>query len=122
MAESTYKVGYKRPPLETRFKPGMSGNPTGKRKRRRSLSEQLDRILAEKLSVTEGGIAKRMNREEVFLRQTVTRAIAGDRQFGKLLIDYLSRRQESAPEESTSATDEFLVSELVSILTASKPE
>ncbi len=24
-----YKVGYKKPPLHTRFKPGQSGNPSG---------------------------------------------------------------------------------------------
>ena len=26
------KVGYKRPPLHTRFRPGMSGNPRGRQK------------------------------------------------------------------------------------------
>ena len=122
MADREHRVGYKSPPLETRFKPGRSGNPSGKRKKRRSLSEQLDRILAEKVNVTEGGISKKMNREEVFLRQTVTRAIAGDRQFGRLLIEYLSRRQEAAPEQEVSATDEFLVGELISILSGSKSE
>jgi hypothetical protein len=34
--EKPYRVGYGRPPLETRFKPNQSGNPKG-RPRRRSL-------------------------------------------------------------------------------------
>ena len=38
------KVGYGRPPVATRFKPGMSGNPSGKRKAKPSLSQRLDRI------------------------------------------------------------------------------
>jgi hypothetical protein len=116
MAEGDPKVGYGRPPVASRFKPGMSGNPSGKRKVRATLSQRLDRILAESVSVTEGGKCKRMAKEEVFLRQMVTRAIGGDRQFGRLLLDYLERRQENAPAGAASATDEFLMSELVSIL------
>lgn len=110
------KVGYCRPPVTTRFKPGESGNPSGKRKARPTLSQRLDRILGENVSVTEGGKAKRMAKEEVFLRQMVTRAIAGDRQFGRLLLDYLARRQDGAPPEAKNASDEFLMSELISIL------
>ena len=116
------KVGYGRPPVATRFKPGMSGNPSGKRKAKPTLSQRLDRILAESVSVTEGGKSKRMTKEEVFLRQMVTRAIGGDRQFGRLLLDYLERRQENAPAGAASSTDEFLMSELVSLLGAEKAE
>jgi hypothetical protein len=111
------KVGYRRPPVATRFKKGVSGNPSGKRKPRPTLSQRLDGILAEKVQVTEGGAAKRMDKEEVFLRQMVTRAIAGDRQFGRLVLEYLVRRQAIAPAEGTSATDEFLMSELLALLT-----
>lgn len=121
MAEVDHKVGYGRPPLETRFQPGMSGNPSGKRKARPTLSQRLDRILAESVSVTEGGKSKRMTKEEVFLRQMITRAIGGDRQFGRLLLDYLERRQDNAPAGAASATDEFLMSELVSILGGEQP-
>jgi hypothetical protein len=122
MADSEPKVGYGRPPVSSRFKPGRSGNPSGKRKARATLSQRLDRILAESVSVTEGGKSKRMPKEEVFLRQMVTRAIGGDRQFGRLLLDYLERRQENAPAGVASATDEFLMSELVSLLGQEKAE
>jgi hypothetical protein len=117
MSDSDEKVGYRRPPVATRFKKGVSGNPSGKRKPRPTLSQRLDRILAEKVQVTEGGTAKHMDKEEVFLRQMVTRGIAGDRQFGRLLLEYLVRRQASAPAEGTSATDEYLMGELLAILT-----
>ena len=29
--ENDYEVGYRKPPLATRFKKGQSGNPSGKR-------------------------------------------------------------------------------------------
>jgi hypothetical protein len=31
--ENEYEVGYKKPPVATRFKKGQSGNPTGKSKK-----------------------------------------------------------------------------------------
>jgi hypothetical protein len=31
-AKPGYAVGHKRPPVHTRFKPGQSGNPTGRAK------------------------------------------------------------------------------------------
>ena len=35
--EGTYQVGYGRPPLHSRFKPGQSGNPKGRPKQSRNL-------------------------------------------------------------------------------------
>lgn len=116
MAEANERVGYCRPPVANRFKPGVSGNPSGKRKARPTLSQRLDRILGESVSVTEGGRSKRMTKEEVFLRQLVTRAIGGDRQFSRLVLEYLERRQDKAPPEAANATDEFLMSELINLL------
>lgn len=116
------KVGYRRPPVATRFKPGQSGNPSGKRKAPPTLSQRLDRILSEIVPVSEGGKSKRMPKEEVFLRQMVTRAIGGERQSARLLLDYLVRRQATNPVASTSATDEFLMGEIINILGQEKPE
>lgn len=112
MADGPYEVGYGKPPRRSQFQPGQSGNPSGRRKPRPGLSERLDRILAERVSVAEGGRQMRMPKEEVFLRQMVNKAIAGDRQFGRLLLDYLQRRQEQPAEVGTSATDAFLLAEL----------
>ena len=122
MAAGDPHVGYRRPPVATRFRPGVSGNPSGKRKARPTLSQRLDRILSESVSVTEGGRSKRMTKEEVFLRQLVTRAIGGDRQFSRLVLEYLERRQDKVPPEAANAMDEFLMSELINLLGGEKTE
>lgn len=122
MSDEDDKVGYRRPPVATRFKKGQSGNPSGKRKARLSPSQRLDRILAETVHVTEGGKSKRMDRAEIFLRQTVNRAIAGDRQCAPLVLNYLLRRQASSGAEDTSATDAFLVGELERMLKGEGPQ
>ena len=40
------KVGYKNPPVETRFKPGQSGNPGGNYKNTPKISNAYNRLLA----------------------------------------------------------------------------
>jgi hypothetical protein len=40
-----YKVGYRRPPQETRWKKGQSGNPRRKPKRTESMVDMVDRLL-----------------------------------------------------------------------------
>jgi len=75
----------------------------------------LDAILSEKVEVTDRGKARRISKEEVFLRQMVAKAIGGDRQFGRLLLDYLHRRQLAGPVASTSETDDYLLGELMKV-------
>lgn len=115
MAKPSYDVGYRKPPKASRFKSGVSGNPSGRRKLPPTLSQLLDRILAEKIDVSERGLSRRISKEEVFLRQMVAKAIGGDRQFGRLVLDYLQRRQVAGPTDTTSQTDEFLMAELMTI-------
>ena len=117
MDDASYDVGYRKPPTATQFRPGVSGNPSGRRTSPPSLSQRLDRILAEKVEVSERGQSRRISREEVFLRQMVAKAIGGDRQFGRLVLEYLQRRQVAGPTDTTSQTDEVLMAELEAILT-----
>ena len=112
MSDKKYEVGYGKPPLHTRFKPGHSGCKTGGNKKPKPLSDQLDRILREKLTVTEGGKSQRMCKEDVFLRQLVNRAISGERQASGAVLAYLIKRQQRPNPAGTSATDAFLISEL----------
>ena len=112
MPEDTYKVGYGKPPLHTRFQKGRSGNPSGARTPRESVSDLLDRIIEEKVEVNEAGATRRMARREVFFRQLVARAIAGDRQHARILSEYLLKRQDAPTATGTYETDQFLLEEI----------
>ena len=116
MNKPPYEVGYRKPPKATQYRSGVSGNPSGKRKVPPTLSQMLDRILGEKVEVSDRGQARRISKEEVFLRQLVAKAIGGDRQYGKLVLEYLQRRQLAGPASSTSQTDEYLLGELAKLL------
>src|SRR5260370_3087935 len=74
--QNEYEVGYKKPPVATRFKKGGSGNPSGKRKER---AEDLDpgKVLQtidnEEIMVTIDSKRKRMRKGETHARQLFTK-------------------------------------------------
>ena len=72
----TETVGYKRPPSETQFKPGKSGNPRGRPKRKVNMSESLNRVLDDKIVVT--GLGKGKTGLEAFVQSIVDRVLQGD--------------------------------------------
>src|SRR6516225_1371379 len=50
----TFSVGYGRPPVHSRFKPGQSGNPKGRRKGQRNVRTVVDGELSQRIRVREG--------------------------------------------------------------------
>jgi hypothetical protein len=108
-----YEVGYGRPPKETRFRPGQSGNPTGARKGRKTIGARLQELMNSKVTVTEQGRSRRISRLDVMLRQLANDAMRGDQRAVKLLMDFLHRYGAEAEgavrsEEITSEDLEIL--------------
>ena len=116
MAERDYEVGYGKPPVSTRFQKGHKGHKAVGPKKPKSLSAQLDAILAEKMTVNENGKTQRMTKEDVFLRQLVNGALARERQATSAILKFLDERQQRPGPEGTRATDEFLIAELQKML------
>jgi hypothetical protein len=78
MTENNYKVGYKRPPLHTRFQPGQSGNPSGRAKGSKNLKTLFNRILAEEISLREGADVRKVTKAEALLRGLIVGALKGE--------------------------------------------
>lgn len=76
--DKEYEVGYGRPPLATRFQPGRSGNPTGKRKRPPSLPEIEARVLFAKERITINGKARKLPTAAAALTALKAKAFKGD--------------------------------------------
>jgi hypothetical protein len=75
---ATYDVGYCKPPAHTRFKPGQSGNPTGRPKGSPNLKTLFHKILNEQISLQEGSQTKKISKGEALVRSLVIHALKGD--------------------------------------------
>jgi hypothetical protein len=79
-------VGYKRPPVQSRFKPGQSGNPSGRPKGSQNLKTLFNKILKEEVSLREGAEVRTVSKAEALMRGLVIGALKGDtRSLGTLL-------------------------------------
>ena len=90
-----YDVGYRRPPKETQFTMGESGNPKGRPKGSRPVGAVLQDIIQQKVSVTEGGKTRRLSALEVMLRRLANDAMRSDQRAIKLLLSLVDRYGES---------------------------
>ena len=81
------EVGYGRPPRETRFVKGQSGNPSGKRKAVRSPVSELEQFLDTPIVVIEKGRRKTMRPMEIVRTKVFQLAAQGDLRASKLMFD-----------------------------------
>jgi len=75
--EKPDRVGYGRPPASTRFKPGVSGNPHGRRKKAPSFAEVTEQVLNESIELRVGDQLLRMPNRYALVRSAIRQALAG---------------------------------------------
>src|SRR5438876_324596 len=99
-----FEVGYGRPPLHSRFKPGKSGNPKGRTKQSRNMRTIVRQVLNEDMQIREGGRLRRMPAMEALIRTTLTRSFKGD---PKALVSLIVLLKQSGygPDRAEPAAD-----------------
>jgi hypothetical protein len=75
--EKPYRVGYRRPPTQTQFKPGKSGNPKGRGKKTPSFSDVTEHVLNENVELRIGDRVLRMSNRQALVRSAIRQALAG---------------------------------------------
>ena len=101
--KGNYKVGYAKPPQHTRFKPGESGNPSGRPKDRPSLASAIEQALSEPVVVIEHGRRKRLTKMEATARQLANKGAAGDLRAVSLIAG-VTRAEEAPSGQETNET------------------
>jgi uncharacterized protein DUF5681 len=70
----SYEVGYRKPPVHSRFQPGQSGNPSGRPKRRQSFLHDIAIALDSPATGADDAVTK----QQVFAANLVNDALARD--------------------------------------------
>jgi hypothetical protein len=94
-----YEVGYKRPPKESQFKPGQSGNPNGRPKGARNLKTDLADELQERIVLREGGERRTVSKQRAMLKRLMERALNGDTRAASLIINMAARFLDQTEDE-----------------------
>ena len=89
--DDDYQVGYGKPPKGTRFKPGQSGNRSGRPKGSRNLKTDLLDEFAEEIVVREGGQAHTMSKQRALLKGMMAKGLNGDDRVAVKLFDLYVR-------------------------------
>ena len=102
-SEPDPSVGYGKPPKDSRFKKGASGNPKGRPKGSRNVAAVFAKTLREKVVINEHGQRKIVTKLEAALKQMVNKAASGDLRAFHQLVD-LARDAEA--KQSALGTQE----------------
>jgi hypothetical protein len=96
-----YQIGYRKPPLDTRFKKGKSGNPKGRPKGTQNFATVLLRTLREQVVINENGRRREITKLEAAVKQLVNKAATGDLRALSQLISLTITAEQSAAAEMT---------------------
>jgi hypothetical protein len=117
-AAPAYVVGYGRPPVHTRFKPGHTkrgGRPKGQRNARTAL----EAILNEKITLREGKRSRSLSKRDAMYLRIANDAVSGNEKAQSKVIALMqSHRLNGEPQEATNrepftADDEAVIADFL---------
>jgi len=120
----TYAVGYGKPPVHTRFKPGQSGNPRGRPSGKKSIVRLLLEALEEQAQfVAADGKRRKIAKRRLGVARLADRFAEGDPHATRIVLDLLWQVERRTPPEPTErpafmAADQQVIANLLARLQA----
>lgn len=99
-----YAVGYRKPPQQSRFKKGQSGNPKGRPKGTLNLATVLGQTLREPVLINENGRQKVITKLEATVKQLVNKAASGDGHAMRYLLSLVMSAEEQTSQTSGASS------------------
>ena len=113
-ASADYEVGFRKPPVRTRFRAGTSGNPRGRPKKSKNMKTIARETLNGTVVLNEGGHRRRISYLEAILRKQIESGLKGSERAAIAVIKictHLGLFEEAAESPGSSfsaAEEEFL--------------
>jgi uncharacterized protein DUF5681 len=108
MTDPSNEVGYRRPPVRSRFQPGHSGNPSGRPKHRLSFLRDIALALDALTTGADGAVTK----QRAFAESLVNGALARDPASVKILASIaVALSVNEANDEELNAQEKALIEE-----------
>ena len=101
--ENDDEVGYGKPPKETQFKKGESGNPKGRPKSAKNLKTDLEEELSERIVAREGERTVKISKQRAVIKTLLARTVKGDARAGATLLNLIFRVLDPAGDVAESA-------------------
>jgi Family of unknown function (DUF5681) len=120
VSDHGYAVGYGKPPITSRFKPGQTGNAKGRPKGHKNLKTLIRQAMTARIVIQEGSSNRQVSKiEGVVLRQLQNALKGNDRSAMAVIrmalqLGFLDDVADGNQTEATlSATDERILQELL---------
>ena len=84
---SEEEKGYGKPPKKHQFKKGVSGNPRGRPKGKKSFAALFKQLENEKITVQINGKTEKLTIEQAILKRVMIDSVAGKSSFARLYLD-----------------------------------
>jgi Family of unknown function (DUF5681) len=117
-AAPQYVIGYGRPPVHTRFKPGHRGRG-GRPKTQRNLRTVLEQTLDQRIIIREGNRTRQVTKRDAIILRLVNDAVSGNAKALMNLIalmrshDLIGPSQDEAELQPLTSDDEAIVADLL---------
>ena len=118
--DRTYAVGYGRPPIESRFQPGVSGNARGRRKGSKNLKTLIRKAMTATVSIHEGTKTRRVSKIEGVVLRQLQSALTGDDRSAMAVIKMAMQMglleeptRNAAEDAALSGADERILEQLL---------
>ena len=111
-----YDVGYGKPPAETRFQKGQSGNPKGRPKGSKNLATIVRQAANERVTIVVKGKQRSITKLEAAAKQLANKAAQGDLKAMQMLLPQLAALDASVvaqPLEVIAEDDKAVMASLL---------